>query len=249
MRVSRSLSRKGHVILLAALHHARRMLACLALGTAVLIVPANAATVPTALDPGQTANPLPNFAAGIVPFLPSPFYETFSFGNPTGPGPSGTLTEVLGNDAPSSPFGPGGSIFAYSVDVTEGDVQSISFEGFSGYSTAVKTCDASCLEGEGTVPYEATRSSGVGDTISFVFATALTGSSGGFSIYTNATTYTDPPVVFYDSADNSVSVDALGPAGATTPLPTSWTMMLIGLVGFVFVAHRRKSVLTVAVAP
>ena len=115
----------------------------------------------------------------------------------------------------------------------------------------MKTCDASCLEGEGTVPYEATRSAGVGDTISFIFATALTAgsSSGGFTIYTNATTYTDPPVVFYDSADNSVSVDALGPAGATTPLPTSWTMMLIGLVGFVFVAHRRKSVLTVAVAP
>jgi len=198
MRVSSSLSQEGHVILSAALQNARRMLACLALGTAILIVPANATTVqaPTVLTPGQTVNSLPNFSDGVVPILPTPNYETFAFGNPSGPGPAGTLTEVLGYDSNVSPFGPGGDIFAYSIDVTKGDVQSVSFQGFGGFSTAVKTCDNNCIEGEGTVPFEAMRSSGVGNTISFVFATALIGSIGGFSIYTNATTYTDPLTVF-----------------------------------------------------
>ena len=67
MRVSRSLSRKGRVILFAAFHGARGMLACLALGAAVPIVPANAATVPTVLTPGQMVNLLPNFSDGVVP--------------------------------------------------------------------------------------------------------------------------------------------------------------------------------------
>jgi hypothetical protein len=224
MRMSGSLCAKGRVILFAVFRNTSWMLACLTVGTAVLIVPANAATVPAALTPGQTVNPLPNFSDGVVPILPSPYYETFAFGNPSGPGPAGTLTEVLGYDSNVSPFGPGGDIFAYSVDVTKGDVQSISFDGFGGFGTAAKTCDNSCIEGEGTVPFEAMRSSGVGDTISFVFATALTGSSGGFSIYTNATSYTDPLTVFLDSSGNSVSVDILGPSA--TPLPSSWTMML-----------------------
>ena len=85
-----------------------------------LIVPANATTVqaPAVLNPGQVVTPLPNFAAGIVPYLPPPYSETFSFGNPTGPGPAGTLNEIPGYDAPSSPFGPGGTVFAYAVDVT-----------------------------------------------------------------------------------------------------------------------------------
>ena len=79
----------------------------------------------------------------------------------------------------------------------------------------------------------------MGDTISFVFATALTGSSGGFSIYTNATTYTDPPSIFIDSSNNSVSVDIFGPAGpATTPLPSTWTMLIAGFVGLGFFAYR-----------
>ena len=245
MRISTSLCRKGRVILFAAFCNAEQILGCLAVGTAVLIVPANAATVPAVIIPGQTVNPLPNFSDGVVPILSAPFYETFAFGNPSGPGPSGTLTEVLGYDSNVSPFGPGGDIFAYSVDVTKGDVQSISFQGFDGFGTAVKTCDNSCIEGEGTVPFEAIRSSGVGDTISFVFATALTGSSGGFSIYTNATSYTDPLTILYDSSGDSVSVDILGPSA--TPLPATLPLFAGGL-GFVGYLARRKRTMRSALA-
>ena len=248
MGITNSLQPSGRAVSFGEIPFARRLLACAAVGGALLVTPAYASSVPTVLDPGQTVTPLPNFSDGVVPILPPPYFETFSFGTPSGPGPVGTLTEVLGYDSAVSPFGPGGDIFAYSVDVTKGNVQSISFQGFGGFGTAVKTCDNSCIEGEGTVPYEATRSAGLGDTISFLFATALTGSSGGFSIYTNATSYTDPPVFFYDSSGDSVSVDALGPAA--TPLPTSWTMMLIGLAGFGFFAYRgsKRNVAAIAAA-
>jgi hypothetical protein len=33
---------------------------------------------------------------------------------------------------------------------------------------------------------------------------------------------------------------SIGPGVAATPLPATWTMMLIGLAGFGFVAYRRK---------
>jgi hypothetical protein len=224
--------------------------AAIALLALAPVTPANASGVqvlaPTVLDPGQTVNPLPNFTDGVVPNLPPPYFESFSFGSLSGPGPAGTLKEYSAYDSAVSPFGPGGDIFAYSVNVTKGDVQSISFQGFSGFGTAVKTCDNSCIEGNGTVPYEAMRSSGLGDVISFVFATALTGSSGGFSIYTNATTYTDPPVIYYDSSGDSVSGNALGPA--STPLPAALPLFASGLGALGLLGWRRKRKNAAAIA-
>jgi len=241
MQKSWSLGLLGAGAFSAVPDNMQALFVCAALTTSLLTGAANASVVqtsPAILDPGQTVNPLPNFSDGVVPILPSPFFETFAFGNPSGPGPVGTLTEVLGYDSAVSPFGPGGDIFAFSVNITSGNVQTMSFQGFSGFGTAVKTCDNSCIEGEGTVPDEATRSSGVGDIISFDFATALSGSSGGFSIYTNATTYTDPLATFIDSSGDSVSVNILGPA--TTPLPPTLPLFATGLGVLGLFARRRK---------
>jgi PEP-CTERM motif len=203
-------------------------------GSATIIQPQ-----PEVITPGQTIiSNIPDFRDGVVPLLPAPFFAQFFFGSPSTPGPAGSLTEVVGNDSQVSPFGPGGTIFTYSLDITKGDLSSIAFTGNTGFSTAVKVCDSGCIEGNGPVPDQVSRSSN-GDQITFSFATPLTGSSGGFSIYTNATTYTDPPIFLTDSGGLTITLDgAFGPA---VPEPSTWAMLLLGFSGIGVMAYRRKS--------
>jgi hypothetical protein len=67
----------------------------------------------------------------------------------------------------------------------------------------------------------------------------ITGSSGGFSIYTNATTYTDPPIYFTDSSGVTDSVrGAFGPGAV--PEPSTWAMLLLGFAGLGLAGYRRK---------
>ncbi len=194
---------------------------------------------PEVLTPGQTiSSNIPDFADGVVPLLPAPFFAQFSFGSLSMPGPAGTLKEVVGNNSQVSPFGPGGTIFAYSLDITKGDLASIAFTGNTGFGTAVKVCDSGCIEGNGPVPDQVRRSSN-GDQITFSFGTPLTDSSGGFSIYTNATTYTDPPIFLTDSGGLTITLDgAFGPA---VPEPSTWAMMILGFAGIGFMAYRRNA--------
>jgi hypothetical protein len=255
MRVSRSLSRKGHVILLAALHHARRMLACFAntlippcrvrsqmkpllfsfAAIAVLVAgiaatPVAASSLPAILNPGQTVS-LPDFPAGANVLAT----QTESFSSALGP--VGILTEYVVNNTQFSPYAPGDLTFAFGLEVTGDDVAEVSLPGFAGFDTAVKTCDvAACIEGSGIVPDSAERSTD-GDIVSFLWSTSFMGGSSGFSVYTNATSYTDPPMIeIIDIAGNMSSAPTFLPAA--TPLPTTWLMLVSGLVGLGFFAYR-----------
>jgi hypothetical protein len=208
------------------------------LATTALTTTASADTfVPAVIVPGQQLTSLPDGSDGVVPLLPDPFSVQFSFGGNSTTGPAGTLTEFVGNDSMISPFGPSGVIFAFGLSVTRGDIASVAFAGFTGFGAAVKVCDSGCIEGEGTVPTVVSRSPN-GDLIGFGFGTLLTGSSGGFAIYTNAISFTDPAIVFTDSLGAAVSIE--GGFGPAVPEPSTWAMMLLGFGGVGFMAYRRK---------
>ncbi|HLH97142.1 MAG TPA: hypothetical protein VKW08_18685 [Xanthobacteraceae bacterium] len=228
----------------------------LALSALLCVAPASghASTVtstpqPAPLVPGGTVDPIPGFG--------SPFNllaeQTYTFGG-AGPGPSGSLEEIIGTPfvGPGSwppgvyeadPYGPKGVFFSFQVeDLTAGNVASIEIPGFSGYRTSVKTCQlANCIFGTGVVPTSASRDTH-GD-VTFKFSSSVISTSGGFTIYTNATSYADPmpPITLFDVNGNSSTISGtFVPAGPVTPLPPTWTAMLTGLAALALFARRSR---------
>jgi hypothetical protein len=205
-------------------------IALLAAGIAATPAAASSLMAPAILNPGQSVS-LPDFPAGAD--LIATQTESFSSSS----GPVGILTEYVVNNAQFSPYAPGDLTFAFGLEVTGDNVAEVSLPGFAGFDTAVKTCNvAACIEGSGVAPDSAERSAD-GDIVSFLWSTAFTGGSSGFSVYTNATSYTDPPMIqIIDLAGNESFAPTFLPAA--TPLPTTWLMLVSGFVGLGFFAYR-----------
>jgi hypothetical protein len=228
----------------------KALLDCLA-GAAVLAGiaawPTAAASVtlpaPAILNPGQSVS-LPDFPAPSSVLAT----QTETFGSASGPGPEGTLTEYVVNNAQYSPYRSADLVFAFQLQITRDNVAQISLPGFSGFDTAVKICNvADCAKGTGIAPTSAERSAN-GNIVSFLWNTAMTGQSSTFSIYTNATDYTDPPMIqIFDLAGNFSVAPTFLPTA--TPLPSTWVMLLTGLAGLGLLAyHRKKSTVAVFAA-
>jgi hypothetical protein len=205
-------------------------IALLAAGIAATPAAASSLMAPAILDPGQTVS-LPDFPAGAD--LIATQTESFSSSS----GPVGILTEYVVNNTQFSPYALGDLTFAFGLEVTGDNVAEVSLPGFAGFNTAVKTCNvAACIEGTGVAPDSAQRSAD-GDIVSFLWSTAFTGGTSGFSVYTNATAYTDPPMIqIIDLAGNESFAPTFLPAA--TPLPTTWLMLVSGFVGLGFFAYR-----------
>lgn len=204
-------------------------IAVVAAGIAITPAAASSVDVPALLDPGQSVS-LPDFpASGDVIATQT---EDFSSAS----GPDGILTEYVLNTAEYSPYGPSDLVFAFGLEVTGDNVAEVSLPGFAGFSTAVKTCNVSvCIEGTGIPPTTAERSAD-GDVVSFLWSTEFTGGSSGFGVYTNATSYSDPPMIQIIDLSGNVS---LAPTFLpSTPLPATWFMLVSGLVGLGFIARR-----------
>ncbi len=184
---------------------------------------------PAILTPGQTVS-LPDFPASAS--VVATQVETFGSSS----GPDGTLTEYVVDNVEYSPYGPSGLVFAFGLQVTGDNVAEVSLPGFAGFDTAVKTCNvAACVEGTGVAPTTASRSTD-GDIVSFLWNMEFSGGSSGFSVYTNATSYYDPPMIEIFDLDGNVS---FAPTFLpSTPLPSSWLMLFSGLLVLGYFAYR-----------
>jgi hypothetical protein len=207
--------------------------------SALLSLPASAASVPTVLDPGSTISSVPNFGSGLSfnNVLPNQGIS-FSFAN----GPSGTLFENIIQFTTVDLAHPyGGLMFNFEIFLTSGDVTSFTVPGYSGFDVAVKQCAISTCAGlggtAGVLTTGASRTSD-GNDITFSFGSDLIGGahSGNLQLFTNATSYVDPMATFNDNTLFQLNVVA--PA---VPEPSTWAMMILGFAGIGFMAYRRKS--------
>jgi len=191
------------------------------LGAGTSALAASGTGAPAILLPGGSVS-LPDFPDGVALVAT----KTSSFGG--GPGPAGVLTEYVVTDSTVNPFGYNGLVFAFSLSLSSGDVAQIALPGYAPFDTAVKSCNNTvCIEGLGTPPDTATRSSD-GDVVSFLWGTPITTTSAGFSVYTNATGYIDPPSGKIIDAAGDVSLVSVFLPSAV-PEPASWTLMLLGI--------------------
>ena len=115
--------------------------------------------------------------------------------------------------------------------------------GYSGLEVSVKQCGISNCGGlgaNGVLATSAHRTSD-GNDISFSFGNNLSGTahSANLQLLTNATSFVGPFASFQDSKGNLFSIPVLSPVSAV-PLPSTWGMMLLALVGLGFVAFRKK---------
>jgi len=220
----RGASRRLIKVLLAA--------AGLTVGFPAVGLPATAPS-PAILPPGGTVA-IPDFPDGVALIAT----KTSSFGG--GPGPAGVMTEYVVTDSSVNPFGFHDLVFAFALSLSSGNVAQVSLPGYAPFNVAVKSCNSSvCIEGPGTPPDTATRS-GSGDIVSFLWGTPITTTSAGFSVYTNAAGYIDPPSGrIIDSAGDVSLVSVFMPF--SVPEPASWTLMLAGVALLGSVMRRGRS--------
>jgi hypothetical protein len=161
----------------------------------------------------------------------SDFPYQVGFGG-SGNGPSGTLEEFVETGGAFG-FGSSDLSFSFGINITSDNLATMVITGFTGYQVSVLSCGnidpSQCTSG--AVP-TASRSPN-GDVITLTWSPGLVGESSIVTLYTTATTGSDPLISLFDTAGNSSTVDDFF-APSPTPLPATWTMMLIGLAGFGF---------------
>ena len=243
-----------HMILVVLLAASTPMLATTASASTVACSqPSPTVPCPTVLDPGGTASSLVAVTAYANILYAS---AVVAFGG-VGPGPSGNLYEYASNAPVDNPFSTTDRAFEYVIGVTSGNVASISIPNFSGFQTAVGTCNANAPGSFGTCytpanfPTSATRSSN-GDVITFSFSTPVTSalSSGFFVVWTDAPDFIDPPMIdIYDSSGDLSTVSTFF-SPAATPLPAALPLFATGLgvMGLFGWRKKRKNAAALAAA-
>ncbi|MDE2378876.1 PEP-CTERM sorting domain-containing protein [Bradyrhizobium sp.] len=206
---------------------------------------------PTVLNPGATISPLQNGGSGTDFTIVSGFPVIYSFDFRAQGGPTGTLFENIvqypNTVAGLHPYG-SGLMFDFRFSLTSGDVTKFGAVGYAGYDASVKQCDfVGCLHvTSGAVGAASASRTADGNEIDFSFshlsASGAPGTSnhtGNFQIFTNATSWVDPPGRFYD-VNGMFTIDMAGPVSAV-PEPSTWMMMILGFCGLGYVSHRRRN--------
>jgi len=219
-----------------------RTLALAALGAAATIAHAT----PTSLAPGDTGVPVPAYAStGMTPtveVLANTGVQTASVGSTTV-----SFDEVAVNTS----LNPAGVVFAFAVATSNVPTElSAGLAGFSGFSTAVESCDPIALANAsvcGTATGSAARSTGMGDVVTFsgMGTTAVTlppvgtvNLSNAYGVFTNARSFTDPSVTITDDGQTFV-FEGLGPSTGPSSVPEPGTLALLAL-GLAAVAGLRR---------
>jgi hypothetical protein len=105
------------------------------------------------------------------------------------------------------------------------------------FATAISSISSFAAEPDNLGPYTATLTAYDGVTllgVSSYFDSGTPGTIPSFSFSAPAITS-----IVISTTDDTRGF-ALGPAGSVTPLPSSWTMMLGGLVLLGFIAHQKS---------
>jgi hypothetical protein len=209
-----------------------------------------------ATNPNEVPAPLaPNSSIPAVPNGPSfngvgfsnPLPATgFSFDFSAQNGPTGTLVERIYQFSvtdPAHPYG-NGYVFDFILSLTGGDINQFGVEGYSGYQTSVGQCAFSTcinISSSNLATATAASRSADGNDINFYFNDLVAGQqSGDLKIFTDATSYLDPPAFFFSANGDAFTLDIIGPAPAVPELST-WAMMILGFAGVGFMAYRRQS--------
>jgi len=213
--------------------------------------------VPAQLAPGSFITPVPNGPSFNPPIPPGSWTvplpaTSFNFDFSTQNGPAGTLTERIYQFSTTDAAHPYGSgyVFDFILSLTAGSITQFGVGGYSpaGYSPYLLTSVDQCaFNGCINIPPNsllatatgASRSAD-GDQINFFFSDLTAGrTTGDLKIFTNATTFIDPPAFFYSNGEK-FTTEIFGPGVGAVPEPSTWAMMILGFAGVSFMAYRRS---------
>jgi hypothetical protein len=234
----------------------KKILTAVAAGLAAVTISAGAWSQPAPVTPGANNVTIPTFSGPVPTFKVlgstgeqmetimvggSPVAVTFDeFALTTSLNPAG-VTFAFAISTSNNPTSLGASLTGFSLPTSFGALTT-SVQGCNPFIASATVC--------GMATGLASRSSGLGDTLTFssLGTTAVTigpittNLTNPVAIFTNAPSFTDPSVNVTDDGATAVFT-GLGPAGGSTsvPEPTTLALMGLGLLGTALVQRRRRS--------
>jgi hypothetical protein len=233
-----------------------KILTAVAAGLTAMTISAGAWSQPAPVAPGANNVTIPTFSGPVPTFKVlgstgtqmetvmvggSPVAVTFDeFALTTSLNPAG-VTFAFAISTSNNPTSLGASLTGFSLPTNFGALTT-SVEGCNPFIASATVC--------GMTTGLASRSSGLGDTLTFsslgTTAVAIgpitTNLTNPVAIFTNAPSFTDPSVSVTDDGATAVFT-GLGPAGGSTsvPEPATLALMGLGLLGTAFMQRRRRS--------
>jgi hypothetical protein len=233
-----------------------KILTAVAAALAAMTISAGAWSQPAPVAPGANDVTIPTYSGPVPTFtmLGSTGLQTKSIMV------GGSAVDVTFDEfALTTSLNPAGVTFAFAISTSNSPTSlSASLPGFSlptnfgTLTTSVQGCNPFIASATvcGTATGLASRSSGLGDTLTFssLGTTAVsigpitTNLTNPVAIFTNAPAFTDPSVSVTDDGATAV-FSGLGPAGGSTSVPEPATLALLGLglLGTAFAQRRRRS--------
>ena len=235
----------------------KKTLTAVAAGLTAVTISAGAWSQPAPLAPGANNVTIPTFTGPVPTFKvlgsTGPQMDTIMVGG-------SPVAVTFDEFALTTSLNAAGVTFAFAISTSNNPTSlGASLPGFSlptnfgALTTSVEGCNPFIASATvcGTATGLASRSTGLGDTLSFssLGTTAIAIGpitsyvTNPVAIFTNAPSFTDPSVSVTDDGVTAVFT-GLGPAGGSTSVPEPATLALLGLglLGTAFVQRRRRSV-------